>query len=160
MPVSTQLRDHTLKANKNKNPGSDLLSPCRFLRLGAIILMQNMPLCILCTLLHCDPENYGLFSIDCIVSCTFLPRSCLSLHLPRQAVSVRQLLRDTQGTHRKVNRLALGSCTSSLIRLQWKLHLRFIYKANLKGIYAKFQVIRGFSQKVPADLLSYDKIHS
>ena len=31
---------------------------------------------------------------------------------------------------------------------------------KLKGIYAKFQVIRGFSQKIPADLLSYDKIHS
>ena len=30
----------------------------------------------------------------------------------------------------------------------------------LKGIHAKFQVIRGFSQKIPADLLSYDKIHS
>ena len=30
----------------------------------------------------------------------------------------------------------------------------------LEGIYAKFQVIRGFSQKIPADLLSYDKIHS
>ena len=30
----------------------------------------------------------------------------------------------------------------------------------LKGIYAEFQVIRGFSQKIPADLLSYDKIHS
>ena len=30
----------------------------------------------------------------------------------------------------------------------------------LKGISAEFQVIRGFSQKVPADLLSYDKIHS
>ena len=32
--------------------------------------------------------------------------------------------------------------------------------SSLKGIYAKFQVIRGFSQKIPADLLSYDKIHS
>ena len=31
---------------------------------------------------------------------------------------------------------------------------------SLKGIYAKFQVIRGFSQKIPADLLSYNKIHS
>ena len=30
----------------------------------------------------------------------------------------------------------------------------------LKGIYPEFQVIRGFSQKIPADLLSYDKIHS
>ena len=30
----------------------------------------------------------------------------------------------------------------------------------LKGIPAEFQVIRGFSQKIPADLLSYDKIHS
>ena len=30
----------------------------------------------------------------------------------------------------------------------------------LKGIYAEFQVIRGFSQKIPTDLLSYDKIHS
>ena len=30
----------------------------------------------------------------------------------------------------------------------------------LKGISAEFQVIRGFSQKIPADLLSYDKIHS
>ena len=29
----------------------------------------------------------------------------------------------------------------------------------LKGISAEFQVIRGFSQKIPADLLSYDKIH-
>ena len=31
---------------------------------------------------------------------------------------------------------------------------------RLKGISAEFQVIRGFSQKIPADLLSYDKIHS
>ena len=31
---------------------------------------------------------------------------------------------------------------------------------TLKGIYPEFQVIRGFSQKIPADLLSYDKIHS
>ena len=31
---------------------------------------------------------------------------------------------------------------------------------QLKGISAEFQVIRGFSQKIPADLLSYDKIHS
>ena len=31
---------------------------------------------------------------------------------------------------------------------------------SLKGIYPEFQVIRGFSQKIPADLLSYDKIHS
>ena len=30
----------------------------------------------------------------------------------------------------------------------------------LKGISAEFQVIRGFSQNIPADLLSYDKIHS
>ena len=30
----------------------------------------------------------------------------------------------------------------------------------LKGISAEFQVIRGFSQKIPADSLSYDKIHS
>ena len=30
----------------------------------------------------------------------------------------------------------------------------------LKGISAEFLVIRGFSQKIPADLLSYDKIHS
>ena len=31
---------------------------------------------------------------------------------------------------------------------------------SLKGIYPEFQVIRGFSQNIPADLLSYDKIHS
>ena len=30
----------------------------------------------------------------------------------------------------------------------------------LKGICPEFQVIRGFSQKIPADLLSYDQIHS
>ena len=30
----------------------------------------------------------------------------------------------------------------------------------LKGIYPEFQVIRGFSQKIPAGLLSYDQIHS
>ena len=32
--------------------------------------------------------------------------------------------------------------------------------ASLKGIYPEFQVIRGFSQKILADLLSYDQIHS
>ena len=31
---------------------------------------------------------------------------------------------------------------------------------HLKGIYPEFQVIRGFSQKILADLLSYDQIHS
>ena len=31
---------------------------------------------------------------------------------------------------------------------------------QLKGIYPEFQVIRGFSQKIPAGLLSYDQIHS
>ena len=36
----------------------------------------------------------------------------------------------------------------------------FINLSPLKGISAEFQVIRGFSQKIPADLLSYDKIHS
>ena len=30
----------------------------------------------------------------------------------------------------------------------------------LKGIHPEFQVIRGFSQKIPAGLLSYDQIHS
>ena len=30
----------------------------------------------------------------------------------------------------------------------------------LKGIYPEFEVIRGFSQKILADLLSYDQIHS
>ena len=30
----------------------------------------------------------------------------------------------------------------------------------LKGIYPEFQVIRGFSQKIPAGVLSYDEIHS
>ena len=33
-------------------------------------------------------------------------------------------------------------------------------RAKLKGIYPEFQVIRGLSQKIPADLLSYDKIQS
>ena len=31
---------------------------------------------------------------------------------------------------------------------------------TLKGIYPEFKVIRGFSQKIPAGLLSYDQIHS
>ena len=31
---------------------------------------------------------------------------------------------------------------------------------GLKGIYPEFQVIHGFLQKIPADLLSYDQIHS
>ena len=30
----------------------------------------------------------------------------------------------------------------------------------IKGICPEFQVMRGFSQKIPADLLSYDQIHS
>ena len=33
-----------------------------------------------------------------------------------------------------------------------------LFNATLKGIYPEFQVIRGLSQKIPADLLSYDKI--
>ena len=33
-------------------------------------------------------------------------------------------------------------------------------KIKLKQLCAEFQVKRGFSQKVPADLLSYNKIHS
>ena len=33
-------------------------------------------------------------------------------------------------------------------------------QCSLKGIYPEFQVIRGFSQKILADLLSYDQIHS
>ena len=36
----------------------------------------------------------------------------------------------------------------------------FLVFVNLKGIYPEFQVIRGFSQKIPAGLLSYDQIHS
>ena len=32
--------------------------------------------------------------------------------------------------------------------------------SSLKGIYPEFQVIRGFSQKIPAGLLSYDQIYS
>ena len=35
-----------------------------------------------------------------------------------------------------------------------------IHRLLLKGIYPEFQVIRGLSQKIPADLLSYDKIQS
>ena len=35
-----------------------------------------------------------------------------------------------------------------------------ITQPPLKGIYPEFQVIRGFSQKIPAGLLSYDQIHS
>ena len=34
------------------------------------------------------------------------------------------------------------------------------YMPSLKGICPEFQVIRGFSQKIPAGLLSYDQIHS
>ena len=33
-------------------------------------------------------------------------------------------------------------------------------RKRLKGIYPEFQVTRGFSQKIPAGLLSYDQIHS
>ena len=36
----------------------------------------------------------------------------------------------------------------------------YIPQIMLKGIYPEFQVIRGFSQKIPAGLLSYDQIHS
>ena len=39
------------------------------------------------------------------------------------------------------------------------IHLIILCVKDLKGIYPEFQVIRGFSQKIPADLLS-DKIHS
>ena len=40
--------------------------------------------------------------------------------------------------------------------VQGAIHSRFI----LKEIYPEFQVIHGFSQKIPAGLLSYDQIHS
>ena len=36
----------------------------------------------------------------------------------------------------------------------------YISYGRLKGIYPEFQVIRGFSPKILADLLSYDQIHS
>ena len=39
-------------------------------------------------------------------------------------------------------------------------HLDLMINYRLKGIYPEFQVIRGFSQKILADLLSYDQIHS
>ena len=41
--------------------------------------------------------------------------------------------------------------------------MRLAYKPQVEVnllISAEFQVIRGFSQKIPTDLLSYDKIHS
>ena len=41
-----------------------------------------------------------------------------------------------------------------------KMGLEKWLKSALKGIYPEFQVIRGFSQKIPAGLLSYDQIHS
>ena len=41
--------------------------------------------------------------------------------------------------------------------LKW---LKYMPIPPLKGIYPEFQVIRGFSQKIPAGLLSYDQIHS
>ena len=44
--------------------------------------------------------------------------------------------------------------------LEQKDYTRTFSVPFLKGIYATFQVIRVFSQKIPADLLSYDKIHS
>ena len=36
----------------------------------------------------------------------------------------------------------------------------FLKIEQLKELSTEFQVIRGFSQKIPADLLSYNKIHS
>ena len=40
-------------------------------------------------------------------------------------------------------------------------YIVYVYNTiNLKAICPEFQVIRGFSQKIPADLLSYDQIHS
>ena len=41
-----------------------------------------------------------------------------------------------------------------------QLTLPYYILCTLKGIYPEFQVIRGFSQKIPADLLPYDKIQS
>ena len=37
---------------------------------------------------------------------------------------------------------------------------KILNETSLKGICPEFQVIRGFSQKIPAGLLSYDQIHS
>ena len=67
-----------------------------------------------------------------------------------------------------------GRCSASLVprtggligsklmaRTQhWQVARRIKYILRLKGIYPEFQVIRGFSQKILADLLSYDQIHS
>ena len=47
------------------------------------------------------------------------------------------------------------------INVPIKSYLRMsVWLKELKGIYPEFQVIRGFSQKIPAGLLSYDQIHS
>ena len=53
-----------------------------------------------------------------------------------------------------------ATCDARLIYGRGWISRVFISCAALKGIYPEFQVIRGFSQKIPADLLSYDKIQS
>ena len=54
-------------------------------------------------------------------------------------------------------------CETVVHALNWHSVQRkniYVLIDNLKGIYPEFQVIRGFSQKIPAGLLSYDQIHS
>ena len=52
--------------------------------------------------------------------------------------------------------------TDTVYRKELGVRVRVRVIRLLKGICPEFQVIglRGFSQKIPADLLSYDQIHS
>ena len=52
-----------------------------------------------------------------------------------------------------------SSLSTLNFEFEWGFYALSASKA-LKGIYPEFQVIRGFSQKIPAGLLSYDQIHS
>ena len=54
--------------------------------------------------------------------------------------------------------LYLIQYNNNRITLLFKLNQ--IKSNKLKGIYPEFQVIRGLSQKIPDDLLSYDTIQS
>ena len=66
------------------------------------------------------------------------------------------------GGSSRMHGTGLSGC--SVVKLDKTINILKIFEdpdnQTLKGISGEFQVIRGFSQKIPADLLSYDKIHS
>ena len=131
----------------------------RHLRHTRFLLIQTSCLCTRSSQLSFNPfkpTGIHLKVIKVIYNDVF--RFCHVFSLVRVTKPAEQALNRGQSSGRSKAQATQGSfrlaaCTDDWCDL-------FVYRWALKGIYPEFQVIRGFLQKILADLLSYDQIHS